>query len=88
MTQTGQRSLCVATGTRNQEPLRPEPGGRVVGTCCRPTCRRWNGSADFQGSVVEGLFEFPNSKPVDPSQFYYSASVEHFCANPFGCRGW
>lgn len=54
---------------------------------CRPTCRRWNGSADFQGSLVEGLFEFPNAKPVDPSQFYYSASVEHFCANPFGCRG-
>ena len=52
---------------------------------CRPTCRRWNGSADFQGSVVESLFEFPDAMPVEPSHFYYSASVEHFCANPFGC---
>lgn len=52
---------------------------------CRPTCRRWNGSADFQGSVAEALFEFPNALPVDPAHFYYSASVEHFCANPFGC---
>jgi hypothetical protein len=52
---------------------------------CRPTCRRWNGSADFQGSVVEALFEFPDATPLDPTHFYYSASVEHFCANPFGC---
>jgi hypothetical protein len=52
---------------------------------CRPTCRRWNGSADFQGSVAEALFEFPNAMPVVPDDFYYSASVEHFCSNPFGC---
>ncbi len=52
---------------------------------CRPTCRRWNGSADFQGSVVESLFEFPDTMPVEPAHFYYSASVEHFCANPVGC---
>ncbi len=52
---------------------------------CRPTCRRWNGSADFQGSVVEALFEFPDAMPVDASHFYYSSSVEHFCGNPFGC---
>jgi hypothetical protein len=54
---------------------------------CRPVCRRWNGSADFQGSVAEALFEFPEGMPVNPSDFYYSASVEHFCSNPFGCRG-
>jgi hypothetical protein len=52
---------------------------------CRPTCRRWNGSAEFQGSVAEALFEFPDAMPVDPGHFYYSASVEHFCSNPFGC---
>jgi hypothetical protein len=54
---------------------------------CRPVCRRWNGSADFQGSVAEALFEFPEGLPVTPRDFYYSASVEHFCSNPFGCRG-
>lgn len=27
---------------------------------CRPACRRWNGSAEFQGSVAEALFEFPS----------------------------
>ncbi|MGH8999508.1 MAG: hypothetical protein ACRDY7_08965 [Acidimicrobiia bacterium] len=54
---------------------------------CRPLCRRWNGSADFQGSVAEALFEFPEGAPVDAGDFYYSASVEHFCSNPFGCRG-
>ena len=52
---------------------------------CRPVCRRWNGSADFQGSVTEALFEFPQGMPVKSSDFYYSASVEHFCSNPFGC---
>lgn len=52
---------------------------------CRPVCRRWNGSADFQGSVAEALFEFSNAQRVDPADFYYSAAVEHFCANPFGC---
>lgn len=52
---------------------------------CRPMCRRWNGSADFQGSVAEALFEFPEGLPVAPADFYYSASVEHFCANPFKC---
>ncbi len=54
---------------------------------CRPTCRRWNGSADFQGSVAEALFEFPEGLPVSTSDFYYAASVEHFCGNPIGCRG-
>lgn len=54
---------------------------------CLPVCRRWNGSADFQGSVAEALFEFPEAMRVDPDDFYYSAAVEHFCSNPFGCRG-
>ena len=54
---------------------------------CRPVCRRWNGSADFQGSVAEALFEFPEGMPVNPNDFYYSSSMEHFCSNPFGCRG-
>ena len=49
---------------------------------CRPVCRRWNGSADFQGSVVEALFEFPQGMPVRPTDFYYAASVEQA-----GCDG-
>lgn len=54
---------------------------------CRPVCRRWNGSADFQGSVAEALFEFPDAMAVAPHHFSYSAAVEHFCSNPAGCRG-
>ena len=54
---------------------------------CRPVCRRWNGSADFQGSVAEALFEFPEAMSINPNDFYYSASMENFCSNPFGCRG-
>lgn len=57
----------------------------MMGARCRPVCRRWNGSADFQGSVAEALFEFPEGMPVNSADFYYSASVEHFCSNPFGC---
>jgi hypothetical protein len=54
---------------------------------CRPHCRRWNGSADYQGSVAEGLWEFPQSYKNEAfgRGFKYAGYVEHFCANPFGC---
>jgi len=54
---------------------------------CRPHCRRWNGSADYQGSVGEGLWEFPQAYKNEALSrgFKYAAYMEHFCANPFGC---
>lgn len=52
---------------------------------CLPVCRRWNGSADHQGSVVEGLWEFPDSATVRQEDFYYGFSMQHHCSNPFGC---
>lgn len=52
---------------------------------CRPHCARWNGSAEYQGSVVEGLWEFPDAATVRQEDFYYEFSMEHHCSNPFGC---
>lgn len=54
---------------------------------CRPRCSRWNGSADYQGSVAEGLWEFPQSYKAEAFSrgFKYAGYLEHFCANPFGC---
>lgn len=54
---------------------------------CRPHCRRWNGSADYQGSVGEGLWEFPQwyKNEAFSRGFKYAGYLEHFCANPFGC---
>jgi hypothetical protein len=54
---------------------------------CRPHCRRWNGSADYQGSVGEGLWEFPQwyKGTVLSNGFKIAGYMEHFCANPFGC---
>jgi hypothetical protein len=54
---------------------------------CRPRCRRWNGSADYQGSVAQALWEFPQgAKPtVLQRGFILAPYYEHFCANPSGC---
>jgi hypothetical protein len=54
---------------------------------CRPRCRRWNGSADYQGSVGEGMWEFPQATKNDALQhgFLVAPYYEHFCGNPFGC---
>jgi hypothetical protein len=54
---------------------------------CRPHCRRWNGSADYQGSVGEGLWEFPQAYKNEALSrgFKIAGYLEHFCANPFGC---
>jgi hypothetical protein len=54
---------------------------------CRPHCRRWNGSADYQGSVGEGLWEFPQAYKSEALSrgFKIAGYMEHFCGNPFGC---
>ena len=52
---------------------------------CVPRCGGASGSADFQGSVAEGLWEFPQGKPVSVDDFAMSGFTRHFCANPFGC---
>src|SRR5205823_2724983 len=53
---------------------------------CAPDCARTGGSSEFQGSVIEGLWEFPQSISVMVSDFALSAWQRTFCANPFGCR--
>lgn len=54
---------------------------------CRPRCRRWNGSADYQGSVGQALWEFPQGAKATVLQrgFVLAPYYEHFCGNPFGC---
>lgn len=52
---------------------------------CVPRCFGSSGSADFQGSVAEGLFEFPQGKRVTVDHFSMRGFTRHFCANPFGC---
>lgn len=54
---------------------------------CRPHCTRFGGSNGYQGSVGEGLWEFPQSdKNFALSRgFRFAGYLEHFCANPFGC---
>lgn len=53
---------------------------------CAPDCVGTGGSTNFQGSVVEGLWEFPNTMSVMVSDFALSAWRKTFCSNPFGCR--
>lgn len=53
---------------------------------CAPDCVGTGGSTNFQGSVVEGLWEFPDSMSVMVSDFAMSAWKKTFCANPTGCR--
>lgn len=52
---------------------------------CRPRCTRFGGSGDFQGSVAEALWEFPQSKPIGVENFAMSGFTRHHCANPVGC---
>lgn len=53
---------------------------------CAPDCVGTGGSNGYQGSVVEGLWEFPQNKPVSTDSFALSGFHRHFCSNPFGCR--
>lgn len=54
---------------------------------CRPRCTRFGGSNNYQGSVGEGLWEFPQWYKGDAlgRGFKIAGYLEHFCANPFGC---
>lgn len=53
---------------------------------CAPDCVGTGGSNGFQGSVAEGLWEFPQGKPISENDFAMSGFHKHFCSNPFGCR--
>ena len=53
---------------------------------CAPDCVGTGGSNGYQGSVVEGLFEFPQDRPIDVRSFALAGFHKHFCSNPFGCR--
>lgn len=53
---------------------------------CAPDCVGTGGSNGWQGSVVEGLWEFPQDKPVTVDSFVLTGFHKHFCSNPFGCR--
>lgn len=54
---------------------------------CRPRCTRFGGSNHYQGSVGEGLWEFPQwyKGEVHRRGFKIAGYMEHFCANPAGC---
>ena len=52
---------------------------------CAPDCAGTGGSNGYQGSVVEGLWEFPQNMAVSTSSFALSGFHRHFCSNPFGC---
>jgi hypothetical protein len=54
---------------------------------CRPYCTRWGGSNNYQGSVGEGLWEFPQWYKHDAIARGWKMVpyVEHHCSNPFGC---
>lgn len=55
---------------------------------CHPKCRwRFQGSGDYHGSTVEGLWEFSQAEKalaVDRG-FWLTRHYQHHCANPTGC---
>jgi hypothetical protein len=53
---------------------------------CAPDCAGTGGSSNYQGSVVEGLWEFPQNRPVTEDEFVMTGFFMHRCSNPFGCR--
>lgn len=53
---------------------------------CAPDCTGTGGSPNFQGSLVEALYQFPQDKPVYVDDFALTGFFMHRCANPFGCR--
>lgn len=53
---------------------------------CAPNCAGTGGSSNYQGSVVEALWQFPQEKPVSIDDFVMTGFFMHRCSNPFGCR--
>ncbi|MGH8998387.1 MAG: hypothetical protein ACRDY7_03255, partial [Acidimicrobiia bacterium] len=54
---------------------------------CEPRCGgngSVRGSSDYHGSVVEGLWEFPDTKRVHSDDFLLKVYWSHHCANVFG----
>lgn len=56
--------------------------------CLDPTfCGSHRGSSEWQGSVVEALYEFPDTQSVSVDDFYFSAFWVHHCGTQSGiCR--
>ena len=54
---------------------------------CRPRCTRFGGSNHYQGSVAEGLWEFPQNFKDEAlhRSWLITPYLEHHCSNPFGC---
>ena len=46
----------------------------------------WPEGEDPVGSLVEGLWQFPQDKPVSEDDFAMTGFFMHRCSNPFGCR--
>jgi hypothetical protein len=53
---------------------------------CAPNCAGTGGSSNYQGSLVEALFQFPQDKAVSEDDFAMTGFFKHRCSNPFGCR--
>ena len=56
---------------------------------CHPKCRwRPQGSADYQGAIVMGLWQFPQEQKAWAMKtgFETERYLQHHCANPAGCR--
>jgi hypothetical protein len=53
---------------------------------CAPNCAGTGGSSNYQGSLVEALYQFPQDKPVSDDDFAMTGFFKHRCSNPFGCR--
>ena len=53
---------------------------------CAPNCAGTGGSSNYQGSLVEALWQFPQDKPVTEDDFAMTGFFMHRCSNPFGCR--
>lgn len=54
---------------------------------CRPRCTRFGGSNNYQGSVAEGLWEFPQRYKENALARGWAIApyLEHHCSNPVRC---
>ena len=80
-------SVVPPYGVDNMERLHRNAVNAWWEDGCRPRCTRFGGSNNYQGSVGEGLWEFPQSSKRDALArgWEIAAYVEHHCSNPFGC---
>jgi hypothetical protein len=80
-------SVVPPYGVDNMERLHRNAVNAWWEDGCRPRCTRFGGSNNYQGSVGEGLWEFPQWYKGDALArgWKMAAYVEHHCSNPFGC---